>query len=276
MLELALGGRAGALPLLRPRGAARARVGARAAARARAARRRARRDDGADRRTSCTRAASATSTRPGPSTAAPATRRGRGSPTTRSSAPPPASLALAAHPPVPHAFDGLEFVEVASVTRIAGGIAMNVIPDRVECHVNFRYAPGRGPAEAEARLAELCAGHGELRIDANAPSGPVGRRPAASTRSSPPATWRARPSRPGRRWPSSARPASPPSTSARASPPRRTGATSRSRSPRSCARTRCWSGSRHEARPGAHRHGRPTRSCASPRRSGGCWPRAST
>ncbi len=81
--------------------------------------------------------------------------------------------ALAAHPPAPHAFDGLEFVEVASVTRIAGGIAMNVIPDLVECHVNFRYAPGRSAAEAEARLAELCAGHGELRVDANAPSGPV-------------------------------------------------------------------------------------------------------
>jgi succinyl-diaminopimelate desuccinylase len=82
-------------------------------------------------------------------------------------------LALAAQPPHPHAFDGLEFVEVASVTRIAGGIAGNVIPDRVECHVNFRYAPGREAAAAEARLAELCAGHGELRIDSNAPSGPV-------------------------------------------------------------------------------------------------------
>ena len=86
--------------------------------------------------------------------------------------------ALAAQPPVPHAFHGLEFVEVATVTRIAGGIAMNVIPDRAECHVNFRYAPGRSPAEAEARLAELCAGHGELRIDANAPSGPVAAGPA--------------------------------------------------------------------------------------------------
>src|SRR5918992_3391351 len=63
-------------------------------------------------------------------------------------------LALAARPPEPHAFDGLEFVEVASVTRIAGGIAANVIPDSVECHVNFRYAPGRSPAEAAARLAE--------------------------------------------------------------------------------------------------------------------------
>jgi succinyl-diaminopimelate desuccinylase len=82
-------------------------------------------------------------------------------------------LALAAQPPLPHSFDGLEFVEVASVTRIAGGIAANVIPDSVECHVNFRYAPGRSPAAAEARLAELCAGHGELRVDSNAPSGPV-------------------------------------------------------------------------------------------------------
>jgi succinyl-diaminopimelate desuccinylase len=82
-------------------------------------------------------------------------------------------LALAAHPPQPHASDGLEFVEVASVTRIAGGIAGNVIPDRVECQVNFRYAPGRDAAAAEARLAQLCAGHGELRIDSNAPSGPV-------------------------------------------------------------------------------------------------------
>ena len=82
-------------------------------------------------------------------------------------------LALAAHEPVPHAFDGLEFVEVASVTRIAGGLAANVIPDRVDCHVNFRYAPGRSAAEAEARLAELCAGHGSLAISSNAPSGPV-------------------------------------------------------------------------------------------------------
>jgi len=82
-------------------------------------------------------------------------------------------LALAAQPPQPHSFDGLEFVEVATVTRIAGGIAANVIPDRVDCHVNFRYAPGRSPADAEARLAELCAGHGALRVDSNAPSGPV-------------------------------------------------------------------------------------------------------
>jgi succinyl-diaminopimelate desuccinylase len=85
--------------------------------------------------------------------------------------------ALAAHPPEPHAFDGLEFVEVASVTKIEGGIAMNVVPGEATAHVNFRYAPGRTPEEAEARLRELCDGHGELRIDANAPSGPVARGP---------------------------------------------------------------------------------------------------
>jgi succinyl-diaminopimelate desuccinylase len=85
--------------------------------------------------------------------------------------------ALAAHEPEPHDFEGLRFVEVVSVTRIAGGIASNVIPDRAEAHVNFRYEPGRTADEAAARLAELCDGHGELRIDGNAPSGPVARGP---------------------------------------------------------------------------------------------------
>ena len=81
--------------------------------------------------------------------------------------------ALAAHGPEDHEFEGLVFREVASVTRIAGGIAGNVIPDRVDCHVNFRSAPGRSPEEAEARLAELCGGHGELCVTSNAPSGRV-------------------------------------------------------------------------------------------------------
>ena len=80
---------------------------------------------------------------------------------------------LASHDPEPHEFDGLVFTEVASVTKMNGGIAMNVIPDVAECHVNFRYAPGRTAAEAEARLEELCGGHGELLIESNAPSGGV-------------------------------------------------------------------------------------------------------
>ena len=88
--------------------------------------------------------------------------------------------ALAAGRPVPHVFDGLEFVEVASVTRIAGGIAMNVIPDRAECHVNFRYAPGRSPAGGRG------AARGALRRP---------RRAARSTRTRRRARWRT-----GRGW----------------------------------------------------------------------------
>ena len=71
-----------------------------------------------------------------------------------------------------HVFDGLTFYEVASVTEIEGGIAQNVIPDRVICGVNYRFAPGRSPDQARARLRELCPG-GELTIDSLAPSGPV-------------------------------------------------------------------------------------------------------
>jgi succinyl-diaminopimelate desuccinylase len=81
--------------------------------------------------------------------------------------------ALAALEPEEHEFDGLRFFEVASVTTIAGGIATNVVPDRAEAQINYRYAPGRSPEEAEARLAELTAGHGELEVTSNSPSGAV-------------------------------------------------------------------------------------------------------
>ncbi len=63
--------------------------------------------------------------------------------------------------------DGLVFREVLSLTRIEGGIAPNVVPDRVEATLNFRYAPNRTPAEAEARLRELA--RGELEIVSNSP-----------------------------------------------------------------------------------------------------------
>jgi succinyl-diaminopimelate desuccinylase len=71
-----------------------------------------------------------------------------------------------------HVFDGLTFYEVASVTEIQGGIASNVIPDRVVCGVNYRFAPGRTVEAARGRLRDLCPG-GELTIDSVAPSGPV-------------------------------------------------------------------------------------------------------
>ena len=84
-----------------------------------------------------------------------------------------AIAAFADREPEAHEFDGLTFYEVASVTRIAGGIADNVIPDRAQAHINYRYAPGRTPSEAEARLLELTGGVGSVEVTSNSPSGRV-------------------------------------------------------------------------------------------------------
>src|SRR4051812_46231617 len=75
--------------------------------------------------------------------------------------------ALASAPSLPAAFHGLTFHEVASVTRVEGGIAMNVIPETCVAHVNFRYAPGRTPREAEKRLLALTQGLGDLEFTGN-------------------------------------------------------------------------------------------------------------
>jgi len=65
--------------------------------------------------------------------------------------------------------EGLVFREVLSVTQIDdGGNATNVIPARVECTLNFRYAPNRSRAEAEARLAELVGREHEILQHASA------------------------------------------------------------------------------------------------------------
>jgi succinyl-diaminopimelate desuccinylase len=65
---------------------------------------------------------------------------------------------------------GLTFTEVLSVTEIQGGVAFNVIPDLVSARLNFRYAPSRTPAEAEARLHELAPG---AEIHTNSPAAHV-------------------------------------------------------------------------------------------------------
>jgi succinyl-diaminopimelate desuccinylase len=63
--------------------------------------------------------------------------------------------AYASIEPRPVVIGGLTFTEVASITRIEGGIATNVIPDRAEANVNFRYAPDRSPSDADAYLRSL-------------------------------------------------------------------------------------------------------------------------
>ena len=77
-------------------------------------------------------------------------------------------------PPRDVEIEGLIYREVVSVTSIEGGIAGNVVPDRVEARINFRYAPTRSPAEAEARLRELVSHPwSELEVVGNAAPGPV-------------------------------------------------------------------------------------------------------
>lgn len=70
---------------------------------------------------------------------------------------------------------GLTFREVVTVTRIEGGVADNVVPAHAAATLNFRYAPGRTRAEAEARLREL-AGDVEILSHSTAAAVPEGNR----------------------------------------------------------------------------------------------------
>ncbi|HEY8548219.1 MAG TPA: succinyl-diaminopimelate desuccinylase [Acidimicrobiales bacterium] len=51
--------------------------------------------------------------------------------------------------------DGCEFRESVEAVAIEGGVAGNVVPDRVTITVNVRFAPDRSPEEAEAELRAL-------------------------------------------------------------------------------------------------------------------------
>ncbi|MCA0329901.1 MAG: succinyl-diaminopimelate desuccinylase [Actinobacteria bacterium] len=51
--------------------------------------------------------------------------------------------------------DGLTYREGLNAVRIRGGVAGNVIPDECVVEVNYRFAPSRSGAEAEAHLREV-------------------------------------------------------------------------------------------------------------------------
>ena len=59
---------------------------------------------------------------------------------------------LAAYQPARVTVDGLEYREGLNAVAIAGGIAGNVIPDRCEVVVNYRFAPDK---DGDAALAEV-------------------------------------------------------------------------------------------------------------------------
>jgi len=61
--------------------------------------------------------------------------------------------------------DGLVYREGLSAVGISGGIAGNVVPDTCEVLVNYRFAPSRSLAEAEAHVREVFAGYDVTVVD---------------------------------------------------------------------------------------------------------------
>ncbi|HEY3010009.1 MAG TPA: succinyl-diaminopimelate desuccinylase [Micromonosporaceae bacterium] len=64
--------------------------------------------------------------------------------------------------------DGCTYREGLNAVGISGGVAGNVIPDACEIEVNYRFAPDRSDADAEAHLREVFAGF-ELAVTDSAP-----------------------------------------------------------------------------------------------------------
>ena len=75
--------------------------------------------------------------------------------------------------------DGLEYHEGLNAVFIRGGVAGNVLPDECVVEVNYRFAPDRSEAEAEAFVREYFAGY-DLTLTDMAPGALPGLdRPAA-------------------------------------------------------------------------------------------------
>jgi succinyl-diaminopimelate desuccinylase len=68
---------------------------------------------------------------------------------------------------------GLEYREVFSVTRANGGIANNVLPDRLTINLNHRFPPIYTVEEAESRLRAVAASADDIIITDRAPGGTI-------------------------------------------------------------------------------------------------------
>ncbi len=70
----------------------------------------------------------------------------------------PVLAALADYRPESIEVDGLVYREGLNAVAIGGGVAGNVIPDEAAVTVNYRFAPSRDAAQAEAVVREVFAG----------------------------------------------------------------------------------------------------------------------
>jgi succinyl-diaminopimelate desuccinylase len=68
--------------------------------------------------------------------------------------------------------EGLTFHDTLCITEIRGGVARNVVPDRLEIALNVRFAPGREAAAARREVEQLVAGEGELTWIDESPAAP--------------------------------------------------------------------------------------------------------
>lgn len=93
----------------------------------------------------------------------------------------PVLAALAAYAPRAAEVDGLVFREGLNAVGIRGGVAGNVIPDSCVVTVNHRFAPDRSPAEAEAHVREVLAGHDVRVVDVAGGARPGLDRPALAS-----------------------------------------------------------------------------------------------
>lgn len=66
---------------------------------------------------------------------------------------------LAEYQPRRVLIDGCEYREGLNAVGIRGGVAGNVVPDRCEIEVNFRFAPDRSAEQALAHLREVFTGY---------------------------------------------------------------------------------------------------------------------
>jgi succinyl-diaminopimelate desuccinylase len=75
-----------------------------------------------------------------------------------------ALTAIAFIPPVDVDVQGLVFRETATLTRIAGGIADNVVPAEATATLNVRYPPGRTGEQALERVRKALTPDAELEV----------------------------------------------------------------------------------------------------------------
>lgn len=67
--------------------------------------------------------------------------------------------------------DGMAFREVITPTLASGGRGRNVVPDKFELNVNYRFAPGKTPEQALVELERLVAGRARVQATDLSPAG---------------------------------------------------------------------------------------------------------